>query len=69
MSVEMSEKKFSYRSKPKEDDFFFSWFIQRRIAKPLVILLSPTGITPNQISVLTIFVGFVGIFFLLNAYI
>lgn len=50
--------------KPKEQDFFFSWLVQRRLAKPIVYLLKNSSITPNQISVISILVGFVGVFYL-----
>ena len=56
--------KFVYRKKPKDNDFFSSWLFQRRIAKPIVLLLAPTSITPNQISAISVIVGLFGIFFL-----
>jgi len=50
--------------KPKEQDFFFSWLVQRRLAKPIVYALKNSPITPNQVSIISILVGFVGVYYL-----
>ncbi len=52
------------KQKEKELDFFFSWLVHRRIAKPIVFLLLRSRVTPNQVSVVSILVGLVGIYLL-----
>ena len=58
------KQKYSYRSKPKDRDFFFSWLVHRRVAKPIVLLLANSEITPNQVSIVSIVAGLIGVIFL-----
>jgi hypothetical protein len=57
-------RNYQYQQKPKDQDFLSSWLFQRRIAKPFVLLLAPTKITPNQISLISVLVGLIGIILL-----
>src|SRR5689334_9471512 len=44
-----------YRATRKKHDLVFNVYIMRPIAAQLVALLAPTGVTPNQITLLNLF--------------
>jgi phosphatidylglycerophosphate synthase len=48
-----------YRDTKKKHDLVFNLYVMRPVAAQLVALLAPTGVTPNQVTLLNLFV-FIG---------
>ena len=48
-----------YRDTKKKHDLAFNLYVMRPIAAQLVALLAPTGVTPNQVTLLNLFI-FIG---------
>lgn len=49
--------------KPKDQDFTFAWYVQRKISGFAAVLLQNTFITPNHITFLSIIVGLCSFYF------
>ncbi len=45
-----------YRDTRKKHDLFFNLYVMRPVAAQLVAILAPTGVTPNQVTLLNLFV-------------